>query len=66
MISVLHDDLYWVYITPLHHSRDGKTAFLELQYHYIAPNDVDNMSNKSEQKLEILSYNGENTRWNFL
>ena len=59
MISALQDNVSWAYIKPLRHSSYGRSALLALHYLYLILN-VDNMSSKALQKLETISYKGEN------
>ena len=59
IMSVLQDNVSWVYNKHLCHTRYGRRNFLALHSLYIGPNNVDNMASKAENKLETLSYEGE-------
>ena len=55
----------WTYVKPAQRTRDGRMAFLNLQQHFLGPNNVDNMATLAEDKLKSTVYNGEQRRWDF-
>lgn len=55
----------WTYVKPAQRTRDGRMAFLNLQQHFLGPNNVDNMATLAEDKLKNTVYNGEQRRWDF-
>ena len=46
-------------------SRDGRSAYAALYHTHLGPNNVNNIANAAETRLQNLSYTGEKRRWNF-
>ena len=55
----------WMYVHPAQHSKDGHSAYLSLNRHYLGVNNIDNMSTLAEARLASTSYNGEKCHCNF-
>jgi hypothetical protein len=60
-ITQVHD--CWAYVKPAQHTKDGRHAFLLLWYHFLGPNNVENMALEEEAKLGVVSYTGERKNW---
>ena len=65
MFSIFNQDEAWVYIKAFRRTRNGRGAYEALWNHYLGPNNVENMANTAESKLESLTYYGEKRRFNF-
>ena len=63
--AITRDDVCWSYVKPAQRKRDGREAYRGLYGHYLGPNNVDNMANAAEHKLQTLSYVGEKKRFTF-
>ena len=55
----------WTYVKSAQRTRNGRLAYQSLFNHYLGPNNVDNMANTSEKKLQVTTYAGEKKRWSF-
>jgi hypothetical protein len=53
----------WTYVKPAQHTMDGRNAFFLFWYHFLGPNNVDNMALEAEAKLGVVSYTGERKKW---
>ena len=65
LAALLRDKDCWTYMQVAARSRDGRRAFLCLKGHYLGRNNVDNLANQAERKLNSTTYTGEGRRWNF-
>ena len=63
--NLCRDEPCWTYVKPSQSARNGRGAFYGLYDQYLGPNNVDNMANMAELKLESSSYHGERRGWNF-
>ena len=63
--NLCRDEPCWTYVKPSQRARNGRGAFYGLYDQYLGPNNVDNMANMAESKLESASYHGERRGWNF-
>lgn len=55
----------WTYVKVAQRTRNGRLAFQALYNHYLGPNNVDNLANDAERKLQSTTYTGEKRNWNF-
>ncbi len=55
----------WTYVKVAQRTRDGRLAYQALYNHYLGPNNVDNLANDAERKLQTTTYTGEKRNWNF-
>jgi hypothetical protein len=60
-ITWAHD--FWTYAKPSQRTKYGRCDFLLLWYHFLGPNNVDNMASEAESKLGSTSYTGERKKW---
>lgn len=63
--GLTRDHACWTHVKPAQRHRDGRMAFRRLWDHYLGPNNVDNMANAAETRLENVTYSAERKRWNF-
>ena len=65
LFGVFKEDPAYTFMKTHKRARDGRGAAESLVAHYLGPNNVSNMANKAEKRLETLTYTGEKRRWNF-
>ena len=65
MAKITREHSCWTYVKPAQRTRNGRLAFLNLQQHFLGPNNVDNMATLAEDKLKNTAYSGEQRRWDF-
>ena len=65
LAEMTRNNTCWSYAKPFLCSHNGQGAYIVFCYHYLGPNNVDNMVALLEQKLNSTTYKGEGHRWDF-
>ena len=65
LAALFRDKDCWTYMRHTSRTRDGRAAFISLKGHYLGKNNVNNLANQAERKLQNTTYTGEGRRWNF-
>jgi hypothetical protein len=63
MANITRDHDCWIYGKPAQCTKYGRRAFLLMWYHFLLPNNIDNMASELEVNIGLVSYIGERKKW---
>ena len=63
-MNLTHEHDFWPSVCPTQCTNDGSLGYNGLKGHYLAVNNVNNLSIHTKCKLEMANYTGEKHNWN--